>query len=65
MMIPEKYMHYPVMILIGMMILVIFIYMVGVESSMETNCIEPITSSTKICNEQYFPKVATNFGWSG
>ena len=42
-----------------------FIYMDNPQESMviEDKCVEPVTSSTKICNSKHFPQTYTSFGW--
>ena len=42
-----------------------FIYMNNPQEDMviKEKCKEPITSSTKICNEYNFPRLLTTFGW--
>ena len=42
-----------------------FIYMDNPQEIMviEDKCIEPVTSSTKICNTKHFPQTYTSFGW--
>ena len=46
----EHTLHIGLIILILTMLLVIIIYMIGVEVDMVEKCREPVSSSTKTCN---------------
>ena len=46
----EKTLFFGLLIFLLTMLLVIIIYMAGIDANMVEKCIEPNTSSTKICN---------------
>ena len=46
----EQTLFFGLIVFIFAMLLVIIIYMAGIEVIMVEKCIEPLTSSTKICN---------------
>lgn len=46
----EHTLHIGLIIFLLTMLLVIIIYMAGIDVNMVEKCIEPNTSSTKICN---------------
>jgi len=53
MMMNEHTLHIGLIIFLLTMLLVIIIYMTNAEVNMVEKCIEPLTSSTKICNGVY------------
>ena len=46
----EQTLFFGLLIFLLTMLLVIIIYMAGIDANMVEKCIEPNTSSTKICN---------------